>query len=244
MLAQFNAPGHGRFPLLATQNYGQGRTALMATAGTWRWQMLQPLEDKTHEIFWQQLLRWLAADTRGRVAASTPQAVLHDNGRIPIHASVKDVNYLPAGEAAVEARILGPEGIRAAVELQPDPLEAGDYSAEWSAEKAGSYVVEMIGRRGAEEIGRDVFTFRREDGLAEDFHREQNRELLERLSELTGGHYYRPSEIGRLPEEIGYSEAGISVRETKELWNMPAVFVLILGLRGAEWLLRRKWGAV
>lgn len=244
VLAQYNAPGHGRFPLLATQNYGRGRTALMATAGTWRWQMLQPVEDKTHEVFWQQLLRWLVTDTRGRVVSSTPRAILQDNGRIPIHAGARDANYLPAGDAAAEARIIGPEGNSAVVELQPDPLEPGDYSAEWNAERTGSYVAEVIVRRGPDEVGRDVFTFRREDGLAEDFHLEQNRELLERLSEMTGGHYYRPGEIGRLTEEIAYSEAGISVRETKELWNLPAVFVLILTLRGAEWLLRRKWGAV
>jgi hypothetical protein len=30
----------------------------------------------------------------------------------------------------------------------------------------------------------------------------------------------------------------------KDLWNMPAVFALVLALRSAEWLLRRKWGAV
>lgn len=244
VLAESNASGHGRFPLLTIENYGQGRTAVLATTGTWRWQMTQALDDKTHELFWQQLLRWLVADTRGKVVASTPQPILHDDGRIPIHVRVRDTNYLPASDATVRARIMGPEGLNAIVDLQPDPLEAGEYLAEWNAQKAGSYLVEVVGHRGQEEAGRDVFTFRREDGVAEDFHVEQNRELLERLSEQTGGQYYRPAEIGRLAEDVVYSEAGISVREIKELWNMPAVFLLILLLRGAEWLLRRKWGAV
>ena len=47
-----------------------------------------------------------------------------------------------------------------------------------------------------------------------------------------------------LPNDISYSEAGISVRSTKELWDMPIVFLLLLGLPIAEWLLRRKWGVV
>jgi hypothetical protein len=34
------------------------------------------------------------------------------------------------------------------------------------------------------------------------------------------------------------------VRDTKELWNMPIVFLLLLLLRSTEWLLRRKWGVV
>nr|MDP9113859.1 hypothetical protein [Acidobacteriota bacterium] len=40
----------GRVPLLVTQNFGRGRTAIFATGGSWRWQMLQPLADKSHEM--------------------------------------------------------------------------------------------------------------------------------------------------------------------------------------------------
>jgi hypothetical protein len=54
----------------------------------------------------------------------------------------------------------------------------------------------------------------------------------------------RQDELERLPKEISYSEAGISVRDTKELWDMPAVFLVLLGLMSADWLLRRKWGVV
>jgi len=34
------------------------------------------------------------------------------------------------------------------------------------------------------------------------------------------------------------------VRETRDLWDMPIVFLLLLSLRGGEWLLRRKWGVI
>lgn len=244
VLAEFIASGRGRFPLLVTQNYGSGRTALLATSGTWRWQMQQPLADKTHEMFWQQLLRWLVTDTRGRVTAAAPRSVLYDEGKIQIQAKVKDTTYLPATDATVEAHILGPDNLAAELSLEPDPLEPGDYKADWFAGKPGTYLVEVVGKRGGEEVGRDVFTFRREDGVAENFRTSQNRELLSRLSESTGGRYYRPNEIDRLGREISFSEAGITVRETKELWDMPAVFLLILLLRASEWLLRRKWGVV
>ncbi len=73
-----------------------------------------------------------------------------------------------------------------------------------------------------------MLTFERQDGVAENFHTEQNRELLEKLSDETGGRYWKANELNRLPAEISYSEAGISVRNTKELWNMPVVFVLLL----------------
>src|SRR6185503_15628405 len=74
VLANLMPQKGGTFPLLVTQNYGRGRSAVLATAGTWRWQMLQDISDRTHEMFWQQLLRWLA-DSPGRVISSTPKAI-------------------------------------------------------------------------------------------------------------------------------------------------------------------------
>jgi len=68
--------------------------------------------------------------------------------------------------------------------------------------------------------------------------------LLERLAAQTGGRYWTPADLGKLAAAIPFSEAGVTMRETKDLWNMPAIFLLILLLRSSEWLLRRKWGVV
>jgi hypothetical protein len=105
-------------------------------------------------------------------------------------------------------------------------------------------LVEILAKRGTEELGRDVLTFRREDGVAENFHAEQNRELLQKLSAETGGTYYKPDDAKKLSKEISYSEAGITMRETRDLWNMPIIFLGLLLLRAGEWLLRRKWGVI
>jgi len=234
----------GRVPLLITENFGRGRTAVFATAGSWRWQMLQPVSDMSHEMFYRQLLRWLVGQTPRRVITSTPKQVLSDEALVKLRAEVRDKTYLPASDATTEAHILGPDGIAEMVEMRPDPTEAGVYSAEWTTPKAGSYLVEVTAKRGNEDLGRDVMTFRREDGVAENFHTEQNRELLQKLSSETGGRYYHPAEAGKLAKEISYSDAGITVRETRDLWDMPVVFLLLLMLRSGEWLLRRKWGVI
>ncbi len=243
VLAEMNV-GRARLPLLVTQNYGRGRTAVMATSGTWRWQMSQALGDPTHDMFWQQLLRWVAADSPGRVAVSMPVQRLMDDGHVKLTATVRDKEYMAAPDARVVAHVIGPEGASALVDMQPVPDNAGTFQAEWTAEKAGSYVVEVTATRGADELGRDVLTFERTDGVAENFRTEQNRELLEKLSSQTGGRYWKADELGRLPREISYSEAGISVRDTKELWNMPIVFLALLGLMSGQWLMRRKWGVI
>jgi uncharacterized membrane protein len=243
VLAQMKGGGR-ELPLLITENYGRGRTAVMATGGTWRWQMSQPLGDTTHDVFWQQLLRWLVTDTPEQVVASVLNQMLLDDGHVRISADVRDKEYVPAADARVQAHVIGPNGISATVEMNPAPDNPGVFQADWTAEKPGAYVAEITAARGEEETGRDVVTFQRTDGVAENFHTGQNRELLERLASQTGGRYWRPDELSKLSSEIPYSEAGITVRETKELWNMPVIFLVILLLRFSEWLLRRKWGVV
>lgn len=243
VLAEMNA-GRGKLPLLVTENYGRGRTALMATSGTWRWQMSQALGDPTHDMFWQQLLRWVAADSPGPVQAAIPVQRLMDDGHVRLTAMVRDKEFTVAPDAKVVAHVIGPEGVSGLVDMGPVPNDPGSFQAEWTAEKPGSYVVEVTAMRGSDPLGRDVLTFERTDGVAENFHTSQNRELLEKLSSQTGGRYWKADELARLPKEISYSEAGISVRDTKEIWDMPIVFLLLLGLMAGEWMLRRKWGVI
>jgi uncharacterized membrane protein len=245
VLAQMMA---GRtMPLLVTQSYGRGKTAVLATSGTWRWQMSTALDDPSHDLFWQQLLRWLSADSPGQVVATMPQQTLMDEGHVKLTAVVRDKEFTPAADAKVTAHVIGPAGLSEMVDLTPVPNTPGTFAMDWTAEKPGSYVAEVTADsvgKGVGELGKDVVDFRREDGVAENFHTEQNRDLLEKLSQQTGGRYWEQSELERLPKEISYSEAGISVRDTKELWDMPAVFLVLLGLMSADWLLRRKWGVV
>ena len=236
--------GKRKLPLLVTENYGRGRTVLFATGGSWRWRMWLPHEDRAQETFWQQLLRYLVTDTPGPVTVTTPRQVLSDETRVPLRVEVRDREYKPVTDANVQARFLQPDGTSLTMELAPQPLEEGIYAGEFSADAPGSYVAEIIAGREQEELGRDVLAFRREDGVAENFGTSQNRELLEKLAEQTGGRYYKPDQASRLASEISYSEAGITAREARDLWDMPAIFLLALGLRASEWLLRRKWGVV
>jgi uncharacterized membrane protein len=250
VLANMITPEGRKLPLLITQNFGRGRTAIMATGGSWRWQMSSPLGDTAHDLFWQQLLRWVASDTPGHVSASIPAQMLLDNGAVSLSAEVCDQQYNPAPDARVEAHILGPSGVTALVEMAPVPDSPGQFQAAWSAPKVGAYLTEVTAQRAdartgkVAELGRDVLTFQRMDGVAENFHTEQNRDLLERLATQTGGQYWKPADLGKLPGAIPFSEAGVTMRETKDLWNLPLVFVTLLLLRFSEWWLRRKWGIV
>jgi hypothetical protein len=176
--------------------------------------------------------------------------MLLDNGAVTIAAEVRDAQYNPAQDAKVEAHILGPSGVSALVEMAPTPDSPGQFQATWSAPRAGAYLTEVTAQRAdpatgtVKELGRDVLTFQRMDGVAENFHTEQNHELLDRLATQTGGQYWKPADLGKLAGAIPFSEAGVTIRETKDLWNLPLVFLVLVMLRFSEWWLRRQWGIV
>ncbi len=244
VLMDVTEAGHHPSPLLAIENYGHGRTAILATEGTWRWKMLQDHTDTTDFTFWKQLMRWLVTETPGQVTTSTPHQVLSDDTRVPLRAVVRDKTYEPVAGATVSASITRPDGGTSVVEMKPDPLEPGTYTAEFSADKAGAYVTEVTAHQDKTDLGRDTMTFRREDGVAENFGAAQNKELLEKLSSDTNGSYYTPAKAKRLGDEIAVSEAGITAHDNLDIWDMPILFLLVLLIRGGEWLLRRKWGVV
>ena len=117
------------------------------------------------------MIRWLSADTPAQVVASLSRRLLEDDGHLQLRADVRDANYLPACNVDVEARIVTPDGSAETVPLKADNQHPGMYMADWDAPKAGSYIAEITATRPNQDLGRDVITFRREDGVAENFGR-------------------------------------------------------------------------
>jgi hypothetical protein len=206
--------------------------------------MSLPLGDKSHDLFWQQLLTWLVGETRGRVQASAPTVTLLDEGHLQVTADVSDQEYHPAADAAVAAHVLGPDGLATSVPLTAVPGSPGRFRGELAAPTPGVYVAEVSAARGEQQIGREALAFQRLDGVAESFHTAQNRALLTRLAGATGGRYVAPEDLGKVADDIPYSPSGVSMHQIKELWDMPAAFLALLLMKATEWLLRRRWGIV
>ena len=237
--------GTRNMPLLVTENYGRGRMAMMATeshmalaACACRWTTNRRSSSGNNSCAGSSPIR------RGACYSSIPSPMLFDDGHVRISADVRDKNYMPARRRSRGGAYPRPAEYCRAGGDDPDPNSPGVFNAEWTAEKPGTYTAEMSAKRGDEDVGRDTLMFQRMDGVAENFHTEQDRDLLEKLSSQTGGQYWQPQELSKLGDQIPYSEAGITIRQAKELWNMPVVFLLILLLPAAEWILRRRWGVV
>ena len=230
-------------PLLVHQRYGRGHAFILATGGTWRWQMQLPSEDQRHETFWRQMLRALVSSSPRPVVLSAERLFYADDTEITLRAEVKNKEYLPVANAAVSVSVTTDVGGPAQViEMQAIPGEFGMYAATIQADRTGMYRFEVEARLGEESLGEARLAVRRADGIVEHFQIQQNRSLLENLAKMTGGRYFSLDDLDALPETIQFSDAGILETKVLDLWNMPIVFLLLLLLKTGEWLLRLFWG--
>ena len=77
---------------------------------------------------------------------------------------------------------------------------------------------------------------------AEYFNSGMKAQTLRRIAEDTGGRYYDTGNVGGLVEDVRYGGRGITTSEERDLWSLPVVLLLILGLAFSEWAARRAAG--
>jgi uncharacterized membrane protein len=231
-----------RRPLLVQQRYGLGNAYILATGGTWRWQMQLPHEDQRHETFWRQLLQALATSAPQNVTLTSDRVFYGDQSEVTLRAEIKDKQFNPADNATVTVEVSDGMGPPTAIQMTPVAGARGVYETVFETEHTGVFRFAAAAHVGEEALGAAQFAIRREDGVAEHFNVQQNRPLLERLAAATGGRYFALDDVDGLREAVSFSEAGTVERQVLDLWSMPIVFVLLLLLKAGEWLVRLVWG--
>jgi uncharacterized membrane protein len=229
-------------PLLIAQPYGRGHSYILATGGTWRWQMSLPLEDQRHEIFWRQLLRTLVTSAPRRESLTARGSAGATD--IAIRAEFRDEAFRPVDDIDVSAIVSRNDGESWSVTLDPSAEEPGVYDTNIEPGESGTYYIEAIAARDGQPIHNVRTAIHHEADQAEHFNLRRNSALLRRLSEATNGQYFEFGDLDDLPELLRYSRTGITVEEIRPIWDAPAVLFLLILLKAGEWLLRRRWGTI
>ncbi len=234
-------------PLLAEERYGRGRTMALAANDTWRWRMEMPSQNNAHETFWRQLLRYLVSATPNQYEVAAERDVYTKGDAVILRGEVNDKKFNAVTDAQIVARITKPSGASVEVPLKINFGEqqngsGADYRNEFTPDENGLYKVEMTARRGGTTLGSAQSTFLITDRTREFHDAAQNVELLKRASAETGGKYFPLGKASDLLDEITLLEGKNSERVSKDLWDMPINFMLLIGLAGAEWFLRKRKG--
>ena len=230
-------------PLLVQQRYGRGQTLALTSSDTWRWRMRMDSKSTAHETFWRQTLRYIVSGTRLQTEISSEQDVYALDDTVKIVADVRDRKFNAVSDARVIARVTKPSGATVDVPLKFTTLnDANTYDGGFKVDELGQHKIELVGNSSS--LGA---LSAKSDLLVSDLNREfygaaQNSDLLKRIAAETGGKYYTPNQAQTLLDDLTYRQSPYSERVTKDLWDMPINFMLIVGLLTGEWFLRKREG--
>ncbi len=234
--------------IMATQRYGRGRTAALATSTTWRWQMHRDHRDMTHERFWRQLMRWLSAQSPDPVTIEMERESYSPGENLMLHLEVRDSTFVPHKNANVTVKITSPEGQAASLFASADLTaeRTGDlakYVASYEAGVEGLYQVEVLAHdKQGHFLGKAESAFFVEPSQAELANADLQAPVLQRLAEITNGRYFHVSEAEALPDAIKVARSSFSKLTEHDLWDAPIFFFVIVLLLGLEWFVRRAKG--
>jgi uncharacterized membrane protein len=235
----------GERVVLAYQRYGRGKTLVLPVQDTWLWRFdaSMGVEDRTHHNFWQRLTRWLVDGAPDRVSVTASPGQVQRGDPVAVTADVFDPEYKGVTDGRVTAHVIAPSGRAQDVPLAMSLDAPGQYTGTFTPAEDGLYDVAVGGtnREGA-DVGRGAASVRVAPSEAEYFDAAMRAPLLTRLAEDTGGRFFRASDIAGLVDAISYSGRGVTVVEERELWDMPILLILLLGLMGGEWWYRRSRG--
>jgi uncharacterized membrane protein len=230
--------------VLASQRYGRGKALAFPVQDSWHWQMdvKMSVEDQTHENYWRQLLRWLVDSVPNAVDVHTSTDRVEPGETVTLAADVLDPAFVEVNDARVVAKITGPKGSVVDVPMQWTGERNGEYRATFPAAELGLYVAQVEATRAGKPLGTGTTHVRATPSDAEYFDATMHAQRLQRIADETGGRFYTPETIAGMPEDLRYTGRGVTTVEERELWHMPIVLFLLLGLMSAEWAYRRAVG--
>ena len=233
-------------PVLVSQRYGRGISLALPVQDSYLWQMDPngPENDVSFQTFWRQVLRWLTADVPGQLQLSISTDQVMPGQPATIRATVGDTLYAPRNDARVVMHVSGATAGAAArdIPMQWVVDRDGEYVASFVPAAQGLQVIRVDATAPNGQVLRDSVVVRVGDTNAEYVDAEMRAPLLKRIADETGGKFYRPGHTSTLVDDVAMSKNGVTVVNQMDLWDMPAIFLLLVALVSAEWAYRRARG--
>jgi uncharacterized membrane protein len=229
-------------PILTAQRYGAGRSMVLSTASSWRWQMMMPSQDESHERLWRQMLRWLATDSQQRLTLTLDRDNYNVGEQVTVRAQLRDEEFGMDNNGLLWLNIRDPEGGTEELPMNWQLEKDGTYTQSFTVKKEGVYDLAV---NVPSEVDGDieaqapllVTPSRRE------FLRAATDEaLMRRLATTTGGRFYTANTAHQLVDDVTFAPNAYSKMEVHSLWDEPIFLTLLILLVCLEWFIRRQKG--
>ena len=243
----------GRNALVVAGAKGKGKVLMLMTDSMWR--LRSKTGDQLHHRFWGQIMRWGAGEKlrcgNMYVRLGTDQLRYGAGETVKVLARFLDEKHNGIDGLDPRFMVRAPNmGARGSVfDAKKRPDSNGLYEVEIHGCTApGLYEVsldcpkaqELLGRRYPADKLKTSFVVVTTKQPAEKVDIASTRNHVERVALATGGKVLKPSEYIALASDFGGGSRRISDRVEFHLWCLPPLFLIIIGLLTAEWILRKR----
>lgn len=229
------------YPLVAWQRYGTGKCMSIGTDRLWRLRF--KTGDKYHWRVWSQCIQFMTLSRllgeHKPIRLETDRSIYAVGDQVRLYAQVLDEDFQPVQMPRFDVDVtgLGESSVRARIGLRPVRAKPGMYEGYFSPPAAGRYRLESNAddRRLSNSIEFQVAAVERElqkTGMRADY--------LQRIADLSEGRLLRMSQLANLPERVDRDPVVTTVRLERPLWDNWLIVLLVVGLAGMEWLVRRR----
>jgi hypothetical protein len=255
------------FPVIfACQPFGRGRTFAMAPDSTWAWGTEWETswgegDNRYFRKFWRNVMYWLTENSDGssrRLQVETDKVFYQPDEPIRITARVYDEGLAETDRYQLVARVHPPE------DSDPTPLEPAAtglvpqlqdkiYRGTLTAPPAGADVenqgstvrkltLDVVAADGDEVAAKSSVDLQVIDDPAEFRDPRPDHAALGEIARQTRGQViHTPEQLAGLLARDPNASARVVVTRSP-LWDTPLLWVLVMGLLSAEWVVRRRKG--
>ena len=233
-------------PIIAQQRYGSGRSMSVNTACTWRWQMMLPADDQSHEILWRQILRWLTSSSPERLNIEFDREFYNVGDEVNVTVGALNDQYEPDNDATLWMQTTTPDDEVTDMPMEWDIEEEGVYRANFTVEEEGVFnlLVDVASAAADAELesSEKRAAFVVTPSLREFNNAGKDAGLLGRIAGESGGSYFDLSEVDGLKESVEFTPNAYSREVQIDLWDKPWLLALLISLLCIDWASRRLKG--
>ena len=228
------------YPLVAWQRYGTGKCMSIASDRLWR--LRYKTGDKYHWRVWSQCIQFMTLSRlmgeHKRIRLETDRSSYFVGSQGRLYAHVLDDDFEPVVQSGFDVVVSGLDGAAASqqIKLQPDRSQPGLYEGYFTPPRPGRYRMEA--NENDSKVS-SITEFQVSDIRQELTETDMRLENLKRIADLTGGATLGVRELPKLALLVNGESLTTTVRSERPLWDHWLVIFLLVGLLGAEWILRR-----
>ena len=219
-----------RWVIVARQQFGEGSSAVMTSDLLWRWKMSLPSESHLVETFWQQFMMLLAHTSTGRGL----RLVKTDEPASAGHAVTVRVEAAEGSAAAPSVVAVSPSGVKQTL-LVKAGASGADGQASFTPDAQGRWEVSASDEAG--NFARITMPVATKGTTVESTDTPADVEGLRRMAEATGGGLIGDDTVAIRSRPAAVQASAMKIPQP--LWDTRWLIAILLGLYGAELLMRR-----